>query len=54
MASSMEILIACAKAPLDSSWVGKQITAAIIPEMKDLGIDLTGGKGKYHSIVLNR
>lgn len=53
MIPNMEVVIACAKTPLDHSWVGRQLTLDSIPEMKRLGIDLTGERGEYHSIVLH-
>ena len=53
MIPDMEIVIACAKTPLDQSWIGRQLTADSLPEMKQLGIDLTGERGEYHSIVLH-
>lgn len=53
MLANMEVVMACAKTPLDSRWVGRQLTTADIPELKELGIDLTGERGEYHSLVLN-
>eukprot|EP00438_Fugacium_kawagutii_P022165 Skav235763 [mRNA] locus=scaffold803:534670:535425:+ [translate_table: standard] len=53
MIPHMEIVIACAKTPLDASWVGHRLTEASIPLLKELGIDLTGEKGEYHTMVLH-
>jgi diphthine-ammonia ligase len=52
IASGGEALIVTARAAfLDESWLGRQLTRDILPELKRLGVDPCGERGEYHTVV---
>ncbi len=54
IASGAEALIVTARAEfLDTSWLGRPLGAAMIPEFRRLGVDACGERGEYHTVVTN-
>lgn len=35
----------------DQSWLGRQLSRDMVPELKRLGVDLCGERGEYHTLV---
>ena len=54
LASGSEALIVTARASLlDSSWLGRTLTASMLDELPAIGVDPCGELGEYHTLVVN-
>ncbi len=54
VASGADARIVTARAEyLDDTWLGRRLDAAMIPELKRLGVDACGERGEYHTVVAN-
>lgn len=52
--SGADALIVTARAEfLDESWLGRRLDAAMVPELRRLGVDACGERGEYHTVVTN-
>jgi diphthine-ammonia ligase len=52
--SSSEALIVTARTEcLDRDWMGRPLSAAMLPEFERRGIDPCGERGEYHTVVTN-
>lgn len=46
-------IVSAKAALLDSSWLGKQLEAEMVPRFRDLGVDPCGERGEYHTVVVD-
>jgi uncharacterized protein (TIGR00290 family) len=54
VASGADAVIVTARAEfLDDTWLGRRLSAEMIPEFKRLGVDACGERGEYHTVVTN-
>jgi uncharacterized protein (TIGR00290 family) len=52
IASGGEALIVTARAALlDEQWLGRRLSAELLPEFETLGVDPCGERGEYHTVV---
>jgi uncharacterized protein (TIGR00290 family) len=52
VSSSGRAVIVTARAEcLDESWLGRQLSREMVPELKRRGVDLCGERGEYHTLV---
>jgi uncharacterized protein (TIGR00290 family) len=47
------IIVTVRQTVLDESWLGRELSAALLPELAELGVDSCGENGEYHSIVVD-
>ena len=54
VASGADAVIVTARAEfLDDTWLGRRLSAEMIPELKRRGVDACGERGEYHTVVTN-
>jgi diphthine-ammonia ligase len=54
VASGADALIVTTRAALlDESWLGRRLTADLLPLFEQLGVDPCGERGEYHTVVIN-
>jgi uncharacterized protein (TIGR00290 family) len=52
VASGSEALIVTTRAALlDRRWLGRRLTADLLPRFAELGVDPCGERGEYHTVV---
>lgn len=46
-------IVSCKKDALDASFLGRRLDKELLEEFREIGVDLAGENGEYHSIVVN-
>lgn len=47
------LIVTARQSALDESWLGRELSASLVPELVSLGVDPCGENGEYHSIVVD-
>jgi uncharacterized protein (TIGR00290 family) len=47
------VIVTARQGALDESWLGRELSASLLPELARLGVDPCGENGEYHTIVLD-
>jgi uncharacterized protein (TIGR00290 family) len=47
------LVVTARQSVLDDSWLGRELSTAMLPELARLGVDPCGENGEYHSIVVD-
>jgi uncharacterized protein (TIGR00290 family) len=47
------VIVTTRAALLDESWLGRRLTADLLPLFEQLGVDPCGERGEYHTVVTN-
>jgi diphthine-ammonia ligase len=47
------VIVSCRKDSLDKSFLGRKLDLDILEEFREMGVDLAGENGEYHTLVLD-